>query len=479
MKKILFSLIAVLCTLTSSAQNMYGWLLGTTQETLVPGIYQFDFNTVDQNFDKVQGAMYQNWGGAGTNDNRYYFLMSESVSGDQMGLYVYDFTGTKGMELVAYTNFGCFDMTYDPSTGWMLGLLYFENGRKTKPYLVVIDLEKATYTKLALLSTPLSAIAADAAGNLIGADNEGLLYNINKKSGECTPLALTPVVVDSSFENSLEYDRSTGRLFWGVLEPNVESGELLEMNPDDGSVIARKSPAGGSLFTGLWVPFTGGVLPGEGPAPIPYVDPTIEEETDVLTVPYSYDFSQNETKNWVAEDANGDGNTWNYDMRREGRGYCYTSIYYSGDDYFISKPFALEEGLIYQIKYTVRACSFFSAESFALTMGKEQTAASQVTVLDEHSNYTSPNPSGKMYAEEPETFTVEVQVNQSCQCTFALHCTSSSDNYELEFHDFSIEGALIDGMDTVIAQPKEAEGYYQLNPLVRVYRNGRKVLLKN
>lgn len=479
MKKILLLLIAILFTLSSTAQNMYGWLLGTTDETLVPGIYQFNFDTVNHNFDKVQGAMYQNWGGAGTNDNRYYFLMSESVSGDQMGLYRYDFNGTKGIELVKYTGFGCSDMTYDASTGWMLGILYCENGRKTKPFLIVIDLETAEYTKIALLSTTLTSIAADAEGHLVGADNDGLLYNINKETGECTQLAVTPIVPDNTYGNSLEFERSSGRLFWGVIAMNENNGSLLEINPADGSTITKQIPAGGTLFTGLWVPFTEGVLPGEGAEPTPYVDPNIEEEKDILSVPYSFNFSSNETKNWIAVDANNDSNSWLYDMRNEGRGYCYTSIYYAGDDYFISKPFALEADVNYQIQYTVRACSFFSSESFALTMGTDQTAETQTTVLDEHLNYTSPNPSGGMMKEEPETFVVNVQVPTTGNYTFALHCTSAIDNFELEFHDFSIDTAIVDGIDSVIAKPEKSASFYQLNPQVRIYNDGRKVLMRN
>lgn len=452
MKRFIFTLFFCLGAVGLQAQEMYGWLLGSTSFERIPGVYSFDYASVEDEVTELQSALYQCWGAAGTNDGRYYVMMSETLYGENMGLYVYDTNNTDGITRVSYTNYGCTDMTYDTTTGWLLGVLSIENGAPCKPFLVVIDPETAEFTRIAKLDVALTAIAANAEGHLIGANAEGTLYHVDRTTGACEEFGALAVTPNNEFGMSLEFDRSTGSLYLGVIEDGADGGALIEVNKNNGGIIRYKNPLDGILFGGLWIPFTEGVKPGEGADPEPWVNP--DDVDKVLDVPYNVDFTTAECFDWRPEDVNGDGNTWKTSEDLIMKGWRIDNIYYAADDYLLSQAFRLEAGVDYTVTYTMKAINMWTSENFALTMGNERSAASQTRILDQHLGYTSPNPSGGFMKEEPETFTVTFRVETSGEYVFGMHCTSIRDSYQLEFLNFSIAASASEPELAVLPTPE-------------------------
>lgn len=456
MKHLTYRILAVfLCFLSvtmCAAQDMYGWLLGSTSLERIPGIYSFNFDNAADDVTDVQSAMYQCWGAAGTNDGRYFVLMSETLYGENMGLYVYDTNNTNGLTRVSYTNYGCSDMTYDTTTGWLLGVLSLENGVPCKPFLVVINPETAECTRIAKLSVALTALAADAEGHLVGADANGTLYHVDRITGACEEFGAFAFTPSQDFGMSLEFDRNTGKLYLGVIEDDADGGALIEVNKDNGGTVRYQNPLDGILFGGLWIPSTGGVKPGEGTEPEPWVNP--DDVDKVLDVPYSVDFTAAECFDWRPEDVNGDGNTWKTSEDLIVKGWRIDNIYFAADDYLLSQAFRLQAGVDYTVTYTMKACNMWSSENFALTLGTERNAASQTRVLDQHLGYTSPNPAGGFMQEEPETFTVTFRVETAGEYVFGMHCTSVRDSYQLEFLNFSLTAAAGEPQPALLPTPE-------------------------
>ena len=102
------------------------------------------------------------------------------------------------------------DMTYDVKNKKLYALT-FDLGRG---YLAEVDPATGSFKNVCQLSTnSLGTLAADINGNLYAIGQDGWLYKVNKKNGQCTQVYDTDLSGMPSGQ-TMEFDKTDGSLYW-------------------------------------------------------------------------------------------------------------------------------------------------------------------------------------------------------------------------------------------------------------------------
>ncbi len=107
------------------------------------------------------------------------------------------------------------DVTYDPTTGRVFGCFYDSAGKWS---FGTIDYETLTRTTLA--SCPqLNALAADQQGNLYGIDLDGMLFAVNKFSGQLSEIGSTGIKAiynEPDWQGTATFDSMSGKILYAA-----------------------------------------------------------------------------------------------------------------------------------------------------------------------------------------------------------------------------------------------------------------------
>jgi hypothetical protein len=149
-------------------------------------------------------------------------------------------------------------MAYDYTTGVMYGVRNTNQGStylSTVSTLVKINLETGAQTVVGQCGERgFIPIACNTDGQLYGVDFYGNFCAINKTNATVTEIGATGTY-PGDFIQSLAFDHNTGRLFWAMVNRNLES-RLVEIEPSSGITFDRGMFASNSEITGLYTPLT-------------------------------------------------------------------------------------------------------------------------------------------------------------------------------------------------------------------------------
>lgn len=153
--------------------------------------------------------------------------------------------------------------------------------------------------------------------------------------------------------------------------------------------------------------------------------------TAALSVPYTFDLTQDQTGLFTIIDNNEDGKTWSFSSSI-GTIYSYSSTD-PGDDYLVSPAFNLEAGKSYKVTVNAKSYNANYTERFEVKVGKVATA--------EGLNITAIGPT-EVSSTDAEDFEGEFTADEAGQYFIAIHAISDPDNWRLVVNTLSIEKGL-------------------------------------
>lgn len=188
----------------------------------------------------------------------YYYVRSTSPDGQTdvpVDLMKYDFQTGEVTEVGKLTAFDRHlnDMTYDYSSGTMYAITRPNNGTSV---LYSINLETAEPTRLFDLGIDFFTLACSYEGQLYAIDFYGTLYKICKEDGTTTEIGSTGL--HPQYYQSMEFDHSTGELFWAAClnEDYGVENSMVYVDTETGEATLLGPIGNQGEIAGLYIPFS-------------------------------------------------------------------------------------------------------------------------------------------------------------------------------------------------------------------------------
>ncbi len=246
-------LLALIAVVPANAKDVYGFMTGNSSDGEIPiGMYKYD--TDGGTPELMTSLMYSFWGGTFA-DGKYMMILSDDASGYLTeGLCSYDLN-TKALKLrYSQQPYQCTDLTYDYSSSTLYGVMVKSSGETISPRLIKINTTNGSYTNVAQLKMKIVALACTYYGDMYAMDESSNLYELDKATGELTLIGNTGVKCNTTEAQSMEFDRSTGELYWTGLDENYYTF-FNKVNPETAEVVAANTVENNSLIVGLYIPF--------------------------------------------------------------------------------------------------------------------------------------------------------------------------------------------------------------------------------
>lgn len=230
------------------------------------GIYSLPANDATQMKSVKLDDNLSAFGGGVYVDGRYYMVDYSPYDYDGTVSYrVYDVdAGWRLIEerhLNTYTSVAS-DLAYDPTTDRVYGC--FRESATTNGYFFgTLNTITGFSSKIADLKQELIALAATKDGRLYGISIYGMLYSVDKNTGELTEIGQTGKTV--KYAQSATFDYPSGRMLWAMTPHYThESPEICEVNLTDGTVTTLTTIPDRYEFTGIYT--TGSYADDNAPA---------------------------------------------------------------------------------------------------------------------------------------------------------------------------------------------------------------------
>lgn len=283
MKKILLTLSAALVLLNAAPQTwatakaqpctahkkVYGYF--NYNGMLPANTYGFSTFYMDDMTQSTVVYQYSDaksiYAGAAVDDVFYaYEYKFDPYMGPKNGSFIsYDLTtgrytelGTGGLDAIS-EKFKPQDMTYDYSTGTMYAV-GFNQGESA---LYTVSLADGTLNKVTTLKKTIGVVAASHDGKLYGVGgNDGTIYEINKSDGSVKSILETEFGgLDRN--QTMEFDHSTGLLYWVACSYNYDKGAqahmlCIDLKPEASTITNLGEVGFNSTFQALYIPFAPG-----------------------------------------------------------------------------------------------------------------------------------------------------------------------------------------------------------------------------
>lgn len=118
------------------------------------------------------------------------------------------------------------DFAYDPTTGNVFGFFKHKNFELPTEFSKV-DPNTGIPTLIKSMKVPFVCVASNLDGELYGVDMAGILYKIDKETGDLTEIGFTGLA--PKYSQSADFDFRTGKMYWYVSTKALELG-LYEVN---------------------------------------------------------------------------------------------------------------------------------------------------------------------------------------------------------------------------------------------------------
>ncbi len=230
------------------------------------GIYSLPANDATQMKSVKLDDNLSAFGGGVYVDGRYYMVDYSPYDYDgTVSFRVYDVdAGWRLIEerhLATYSSVAS-DLAYDPTTDRVYGC--FRESATTNGYFFgTLNTITGFSSKIADLKQELIALAATKDGRLYGISIYGMLYSVDKNTGELTEIGQTGKTV--KYAQSATFDYPSGRMLWAMTPHYThESPEICEVNLTDGTVTTLTTIPDRYEFTGIYT--TGSYADDNAPA---------------------------------------------------------------------------------------------------------------------------------------------------------------------------------------------------------------------
>ena len=182
------------------------------------------------------------------------------------------------------------DMTYSYKDSTMYAVSFGYEGYDAVTRLFTVDLKTGKMEKKVVLDATIQdhyhAIAADYDGHLYALGYDGVLYEVDKETGDVKTLCVTPYKDPASFWGA-EVDHTDNTLYWATISNSYDEAANyhlirfdLNANPvtyeDLGTITNEES---NSVLYGLYIPF---VLNGENAPAAPEIVSAVAEPSGAL-----------------------------------------------------------------------------------------------------------------------------------------------------------------------------------------------------
>lgn len=201
--------------------------------------------------DATYRSVGANGGGAFVN-NVFHLIHYETGFGTVATHYAYDaddwspigYGKDVDLTLIAYTT------AYDETTGNVYGEFVDLKGGHDFGIINYDNLTRSTITKFS--TTIMCMVAAE--GNLYGIGADGVLYNINKSTGELTKIGSTGVDLSNDYIESAAYSKKNGKIYWATTTKSNVSG-IYEIDKNTGKATLIGTFPEMTQITALYVPY--------------------------------------------------------------------------------------------------------------------------------------------------------------------------------------------------------------------------------
>ena len=272
MKKLISGLLlaaAMFSPAAGMAQShpAYGFLVGSDDyPLLINHLVSFDLDTENVTLSDV--VMYSEWTTAGAWAEGHYYVAGSaesSVDGQEhpTDLMIFDLESGSISTVAPLTGFNRFinDMTYDNSRDVMYATARLSATDKTSYHaLYSINLQTGVATRIGdNLGRRMSTLACSYDGELYGVDSMGTLCSIDPETGTAEEIGPTGVL--PSGRQSMEFDHSTGTLYWACKYQKMGTSIILEVSDlrtvdlESGQSFTLKSMGSNTQIAGLYIPY--------------------------------------------------------------------------------------------------------------------------------------------------------------------------------------------------------------------------------
>ena len=201
-------------------------------------------------------------GGGVVVDDHYHFVAEDGMG--NYTYYVYSFDGTRTEEKSVDITYVAADLTYDKTTDRIYGCFYNSEASGFElAYINPVTLERYRVGDFSAEDTRLVCIAATFTGELYGVGLNGILYKIDKDSGEMTYLSDTGIT-PAPFVQSAVVNPVDGLLYWQAI--TYETTDMVTVNLAGGGVKKIGSFVNNDCYLGLYIP--GQPINADAPAKI-------------------------------------------------------------------------------------------------------------------------------------------------------------------------------------------------------------------
>ena len=241
------------------------------------GIYSLPANDADKLKNVVLDNKLTAFGGGVYVDGRYYLVDYSPYNYDGTICFrTYDVdSGWKLIEEKRLTTYNSVasDLTYDPSKDCIYGC--FREGATSDSYFLgTLNPNTGMSTYIGKLDEELIALASTKDGLLYGIGAYGMLYSVNKTTGQLTAIGQTGKTV--KYAQSATIDYPSGRMFWAMTPHYTdENPEICEVNLATGSVTTLTTIPDRYQFTGIYT--TGSYAEDDAPQRVNNLKATFTE----------------------------------------------------------------------------------------------------------------------------------------------------------------------------------------------------------
>ena len=147
-------------------------------------------------------------------------------------------------------------LAHDPTTGKNYGIFFNFNldWQVVDRKFGTIDFTEKQPTKevIALATTPMVTIACNTEGQLYAIGQDGILYTINKATGNVMPVGSTGIEYISTYPMSMTFDPKTGKLYWNVIDQAMKAA-IYEVSTATGAATKVMDTPDNAFLVNMYI----------------------------------------------------------------------------------------------------------------------------------------------------------------------------------------------------------------------------------
>lgn len=216
------------------------------------GIYSFTASAGSAKYDALATNIQLNANGGGVMANGIYHFVRYTSYGGEYYVYYYEYDvnskkfiksgkRVQGMSLISASG-----LAYDKTTGRAFGQFLSADGSSLE--LGSLDFDSESRSTITVGGSRLYAIAMNDTGTLYGIDESGILYKIDKTTGQRNKIGKTGITPKGM--QSAAFNPKDGNLYWASIDQK-ESSVIYKVNTTDATLEKVADMPDGEEIVGM------------------------------------------------------------------------------------------------------------------------------------------------------------------------------------------------------------------------------------